>query len=337
MKEALFYRAELGERVSCFLCHHKCVIADGQFGICHVRQNIKGKLFSLNYGKLAAYHVDPVEKKPLYHFLPGSNSYSIASIGCNFSCDFCQNWQISQAAEARNLRTKEFAVQPEDVVADAIRSQCKSISYTYTEPTIYFEFAYECAQLARKKNMKNIFVTNGYMSEVALQKIAPFLDAANIDIKSFKETFYHTRCKAHLGPVLDNIRLMKKLGIWIELTTLLIPGENDSIDELTNIAQFIAQVDINIPWHVSAFRPEYKLTDKIATPLATLEQAYRIGKKSGLKFIYLGNVTSEEGSTTFCPSCTKPLIKRMGFLVTGNYVKGGKCGFCNAEVKGVWE
>jgi pyruvate formate lyase activating enzyme len=174
------------------------------------------------------------------------------------------------------------------------------------------------------------------MSDIALQQIAPHLDAANVDLKSFKETFYRRRCKARLTPVLDNIRLMKKFGIWVEVTTLLIPGENDSIDELTNIAQFIAQVDSHMPWHVSAFRPEYKLTDKIATPLTSLEQAYRVGKKCGLKFIYLGNVTSDEGSTTFCPNCAKPLIKRMGFLVSANQIKDGKCGFCNAEIKGVW-
>jgi len=336
MKEALFYKAQPESKVSCFLCNHKCLIEEGKFGLCRVRQNLKGVLYSLNYGKLAASHVDPVEKKPLYHFLPGSSTYSIASIGCNFSCDFCQNWQISQAAEARKMHTQEFAVEPDEVASDALRSQCKSISYTYTEPTIYFEFAYECALLAQKKNLKNIFVTNGYMSEVALRQIAPYLDAANVDLKSFQETFYRTRCKARLTPVLDNIRLMKKLGVWVEVTTLLIPGENDSVDELTNIAQFIAQVDSHMPWHVSAFRPEYKLIDKIATPLTSLGQAYRIGKKCGLKFIYLGNVTSDEGSTTFCPSCTKPLIKRMGFLVTGNQIKAGRCGYCNAEIKGVW-
>ena len=337
MKEALFYKVESNGKVSCFLCNHKCLIAEGQFGLCRVRQNLKGILYSLNYGKLAASHVDPVEKKPLYHFLPGSSTYSIASIGCNFACDFCQNWQISQVDEARKMHAQEFAAQADEVVNDAVRSQCKSISYTYTEPTVYFEFAYECILLAQKKKLKNVFVTNGYMSEIALQQIAPHLDAANVDLKSFKETFYRTRCKARLTPVLDNIRLMKKLGIWVEVTTLLIPGENDSIDELTNIAQFIAQVDSHMPWHVSAFHPEYKLTGKAATSLASLEQAYRIGKKNGLKFIYLGNVQSEEGSTTFCPSCTKPLIKRMGFLVTGNHVKAGKCSFCNAGIKGIWQ
>ena len=213
MKEALFYKVESNGKVSCFLCNHKCLIAEGQFGLCRVRQNLKGILYSLNYGKLAASHVDPVEKKPLYHFLPGSSTYSIASIGCNFACDFCQNWQISQVDEARKMHAQEFAAQADEVVNDAVRSQCKSISYTYTEPTVYFEFAYECILLAQKKKLKNVFLTNGYMSEIALQQIAPHLDAANVDLKSFKETFYRTRCTARLTPVLDNIRLMKKLGI----------------------------------------------------------------------------------------------------------------------------
>lgn len=337
MKEALFYKSESDGKVRCFLCNHGCLIAPEQFGICRVRQNIKGVLYALNYGKVVAAHVDPIEKKPLYHFLPGSLSYSIAGAGCNFSCDFCQNWQMSQYAEAAKLRVPEHHVAAEDLVLEAARSQCKSVAYTYTEPTIFFEFAFECAVLARKKGLKNVFVTNGYMSDVALRYIAPHLDAANVDIKSFKETFYRSRCKARLTPVLDSVRLMKKLRIWVEITTLVIPGENDDPEEFKNLAEFIARVDAEMPWHISAFHPDYKLTDRPPTSRNSLEAAWRAGKKAGLKHIYLGNINAPERAATFCPACERELISRSGFFLRANRIKGGICEFCRAPVKGVWE
>ncbi|MBN3039615.1 MAG: AmmeMemoRadiSam system radical SAM enzyme, partial [Candidatus Omnitrophica bacterium] len=249
-KEAMFYKVLEKQKVHCYLCRHNCRISEDQYGICRVRVNKKGVLYSLVYAKAIAAHIDPIEKKPLYHFLPGSFSFSIATKGCNFQCGFCQNWQISQVSKDHpEIEGQEFL--PEDVVKAARQNQCKSISYTYTEPTIFFEYAYDTCRLAKEEGFYNIFVTNGYMSPQAIKTISPYLDAANIDLKSFSKTFYLKNCKAKLEPVLENIKYMKELGIWIEITTLIIPGENDSPQELESIAEFIAAIDKNIPWHIS--------------------------------------------------------------------------------------
>ncbi|MCG2686294.1 AmmeMemoRadiSam system radical SAM enzyme, partial [Candidatus Parcubacteria bacterium] len=254
--------------------------------------NHHGQLFSLNYGRLIAAHVDPIEKKPLYHFLPGSNSFSIATAGCNFRCSFCQNWQISQFPKAQTR--SEFpgrAWTPEEVVSAALENNCASIAYTYTEPTVFFEFAQDCAVLAKERGLKNVFVTNGFMSPEALKLAKDWLDAANIDLKSFSEKYYREVCGARLQPVLDNIKLMYQLGIWIEITTLVVPDQNDSPKELQQIAEFIASVSPNIPWHISRFHPDYQMVDGMQpTPLETLQCAAAIGKKAGLNFVYLGNV-----------------------------------------------
>jgi len=290
MKEASFYSKQENNLVSCYLCNHNCRIKDSGVGICQVRRNETGVLYSLNYGELVAANVDPIEKKPLYHFLPGSKTYSIACIGCNFQCDFCQNWEISQVKEAKKLGVRASRLDPIEVVESALISGCRSVAYTYTEPTIYFEFAYDCAKLAKEKELANIFVTNGYMGTEVLEEIGPYLDAANVDLKSFREDSYRKYCKASLKPVLDNIVLMKKLGIWVELTTLIVPGRNDSKEELKDIATFIASIDKDIPWHVSRFFPNYKLVELSLTEVSSLKEAYKIGKDAGLNHIYLGNV-----------------------------------------------
>jgi pyruvate formate lyase activating enzyme len=274
-KEAMLWDPLEEGRVHCFLCAHHCRIAEGRFGFCGVRQNREGVLYTLVYGELISARSDPIEKKPFYHFLPGSRSFSIATMGCNFKCGFCQNWQISQVNKRDGGELPFRELSPQEVVRRARAESCASIAYTYTEPTIFFEFAYD---------------TNGYMTAEALDSIRPRLDAANVDLKSFREEFYRRTCKARLEPVLNTIRGMKERGIWIEVTTLVVPGENDSEEELRDIAEFISGVSPEIPWHVSRFYPQYKFAQTGATPLRTLYAAVRIGREAGLKHIHLGNV-----------------------------------------------
>lgn len=342
MKEALLYERLENKLVSCYLCAHNCRIADKKFGFCGVRQNINGLLYTYAYGKVIAAHIDPIEKKPLYHFLPGSLSFSIATIGCNFHCGFCQNWGISQATfrdQKQGLSPSgtvpDEEVSPQEIVNEALKNKCQSISYTYTEPTIFFEYAFETAKLAKEKGLYNNFVTNGYMTKDALTMIRPYLDAANVDLKFFKDSSYRKICAASLQPVLDSIKFMRELGIWVEITTLVVPGENDSEEELEAIAQFIASVDKNIPWHVSRFHPDYKFTDHEATPETTLKKAQEIGKSCGLTYIYVGNVVGF-GNDTFCPNCKKLLIKREIFSVLEYNMKESRCLYCNAVIPGVF-
>jgi len=328
-QEALFYKKLEDYKVECLLCSHHCKISSSNKGICRVRENKEGVLYSLNYRRLIAAHIDPIEKKPLFHFYPGSQSYSIAAMGCNFHCLHCQNWSISQAR--RDIIEGEITT-PEKVVQNALNSGCLSISYTYTEPTIYFETALEVSRIAQQKGLKNIFVTNGYISSEALHYIAPYLDAANIDLKAMSDTFYSRICGAKLKPVLERIKEYFELGIWIEITTLIIPGYNDSEDELGKIAEFIADINKNIPWHITAFYPTYQLNDAPPTPLSTLQKAYQIGREKGLHYVYQGNVG--EGENTNCPSCGKTVIHRKYFS-TENMIKDGNCPFCGENIHGI--
>ncbi len=327
--EALFYKKLESGKVKCQLCAHYCLISPGKRGICRVRENRDGVLYSLNYRLLIAENVDPIEKKPLFHFYPGSRSYSIAAMGCNFRCLHCQNWSISQPI---NNTIDGKLTLPERVVQNALDNDCLSISYTYTEPTIYFETALEVSGLASQKGLKNVFVTNGYISPEALNHIAPYLDAANIDLKAMSDTFYQKVCGATLKPVLDSIKQYYELGIWIEITTLIIPGYNDRDDELEKIAQFIADIDQGIPWHISAFYPTYRLNDVPPTKISALQRAYKIGKDKGLYYVYQGNVG--EGENTDCPSCSKTVIDRRYFS-TENRINSGKCPFCGEKIKGI--
>lgn len=329
----MLYRKKENEKVSCFLCSHHCLISNGKFGICNVRENKGGILFTHAYGELIAQSVDPIEKKPFYHFLPGSKSFSIAAIGCNFQCGFCQNWQISQAKEARALGLGSEEVKPEDVIKQAKQTASRSISYTYSEPTIFFEYAYEISQLAKKEGLFNVFVTNGYMTKETVKTIAPYLDAANIDLKSFRDDYYGKVCGGRLTPVLKSIESMKKLNIWIEITTLVVPGQNDSEGELEKIAGFLAGLDPSIPWHISRFYPQYKMEDLESTPLETLTQAYNIGKDAGLRYVYLGNVG--KGDNTYCNQCHRLLIERSGFSIKAYHVKEGRCPDCSQSIHGV--
>jgi pyruvate formate lyase activating enzyme len=335
IREAMLYRTLEIEDVICNLCSHRCELKPGVFGKCGVRQNRKGKLYTYVYGEVIAAHVDPIEKKPLYHFLPGTSSFSVATVGCNFRCPFCQNWQISQGVKKGDMMDSGQPFWPKDIVKAAQEHDCRSISYTYTEPTIYFEYAFETARIAHEKGLVNVFVTNGYMTREALYTIKPYLDACNVDLKSFREDFYKDICRAELKPVLDTIRYLKELYIWVEVTTLVVPNKNDTEEELGEIACFIAGVDPDIPWHISRFHPDYKYTDSLPTPIETLHRAYEAGKDAGLRYIYIGNVLTES-EDTICPHCGKTLIRRQGFAIYDNKIIKSKCSYCGESIAGVF-
>lgn len=335
MKEAMCYEKQQGTDVRCHLCSHNCVIKEGQRGICAVRENRQGTLYSLVYGKIISSNIDPIEKKPLFHFLPGSHSLSIATVGCNFRCKHCQNYEISQFPRERKFTIPGKDVSAEDIVDAAGKSGCESISYTYTEPTIFFEFAYDCARIASEKGIMNVFVSNGYTGEKATRLIAPYLSANNIDLKG-SDKFYREICGARVAPVKETIRLMKALGVWVEVTTLIIPDLNDSEKDLTDIVEFICSVDPAMPWHVSQFYPTYKLLDKPRTPVEKLKLATEIGRRSGLKFIYEGNVPGGGGENTLCPVCGEVLIARFGYRIIEDRIKENKCPKCSSLIAGVW-
>ncbi len=334
--EAFLYEPLPDNAVKCNLCSHRCTIKDGRRGICNVRENQSGKLSTLVYDKVIARHVDPIEKKPLYHLAPGSLSYSIATAGCNFKCRFCQNADIAQMPSDRNGYITGEAWSPEEIVKDALNSGCASIAYTYTEPTVYFELAFNTARLAHEKGLKNVFVTNGYMTSEAIHKISPFLDAANVDLKAYRDDFYKTYCSAKLDPVKETLKQMKSLNILVEVTTLLIPGLNDDVTELESLADFLVNdLGPDTPWHISRFHPTYKLMDRPPTPIRSLIGARDIGKKAGLRYVYTGNVPGETGENTFCYNCQQLLIERFGFHIRKNAMQGGKCPFCHTAIDGI--
>ncbi len=335
MKEAYLYEKIKDETVRCLLCNHRCIIKSGDRGICSVRENRNGTLVSLVYDKIIARNADPIEKKPIYHFLPGSRSYSIATPGCNFKCSFCQNADISQMpSDLKQIIGEPMA--PESIVQEALSTGCATISYTYTEPTVYFELAVDTARLATTKGLKNVFVTNGYMTQECLQEIHPHLHAANVDLKAFDDQFYKRLCGARLKPVLETIETMKQNDVWVEVTTLIIPGYNDSEDELKELARFLAKLDPSIPWHISRFHPTYRLTTPPPTPATTIHKAREIGYEQGLQYVYTGNLPGDEGENTFCHACGKLLIERFGFFVRDLRIKEGKCQHCGVQIPGVW-
>jgi pyruvate formate lyase activating enzyme len=335
MREARLYEKTDNKGVKCGLCSHRCRIQEGKTGICGVRRNVGGTLFSLVYGRVIARHVDPIEKKPLFHFLPGSLSYSMATVGCNFRCRFCQNADISQMPVDHGGITGE-SMLPEDLAGEAALSGSATIAYTYTEPTVYFELALDTARLASARGIRNVFVTNGYMTEECLNEIHPDLHAANVDLKAFTDGFYKQQCGARLEPVLRTIETMKKQGVWIEVTTLLIPGLNDDPGELRELAGFLAGVDPGIPWHISRFHPTYLLTDIESTPASTIHRARDIGREAGLRYVYTGNLPGDDGERTVCHACGELLIDRWGFSVKRNVIENGACPSCGVKVPGVW-
>jgi pyruvate formate lyase activating enzyme len=334
MKEAILYEKLAGEEVQCALCHHRCRIPEGKRGICGVRENQGGALYTLVYRQLISRNVDPIEKKPLFHFAPGSRSFSIAAVGCNFHCDFCQNYEISQMPRDRKQIWGED-VSPEEIVALAKKAGCRTIAYTYTEPTIYFEYALDIARLASAAGLKNIFVTNGYMTEEALRTLHPHLHGANVDLKAFQDEFYKKRCGGRLEGVLQSLRVMKTLGVWVEITTLIIPGLNDSEEELRGLVAFVASLGRETPWHISRFHPMYKMLDRSPTSVQTLARVRKIGLEGGLRYVYTGNIPGDEGEDTYCHHCGKLLIDRLGFQVRTYQIVGNRCYNCGTIVDGV--
>jgi pyruvate formate lyase activating enzyme len=354
MREAMFYEPLARGRVHCTLCALGCKIASGHRGACGVRVNLNQRLYTLVSDRVIARHVDPMEKKPLFHFFPASQTYSVATVGCNFRCLHCQNFEISQAPKVKptsrqpgdlaglrfylddlQARVPGEHVTPEDIVTAALGSGCGSIAYTYTEPTIFFELAYETARLAATKGLSNVFVTNGYIAEEALVVIAPYLHAANIDLKSFNDGAHKRMTGARLQPVLDAVRAYQRLGIWLEVTTLVIPGHNDSDAELRQIAEFICSVSPAIPWHVTQFYPTYRLLDRPPTPVDTLRRARAIGFDVGLQYVYEGNVPGHGGEDTRCHVCKALLIHRYGHQMLANIIRAGRCPRCSTQIPGV--
>ncbi len=330
IKEAVLYDPLVENRVKCNVCSHRCTIPEGKVGVCRTRKNTAGKLYTLIYNTVSSEASDPIEKKPLYHFLPGTLSYSLGTVGCNFRCLHCQNWNISQVTidEAYTME-----ITPDEAVQRAIATGCKSIAWTYNEPAIWHEYTYDSAVLARKAGLKTVYVTNGYITPEALRRIAPYLDAFRVDIKSFSDDFYRKVCGARLEPVLESTKLAKELGMHIETITLLIPTMNDSPDEITQLVRWVHDnLGVDTPMHFTRFHPMYKMRDLMATPLDTLEMAYDIAKKEGMRFVYLGNVAGHEYENTYCPECRTLLIDRAGFSVSSVRIKDGKCPECGEEI-----
>ncbi len=337
-KEAHLYQKLTNKNVLCRNCAHYCKIVPETRGLCGVRENIKGKLYTLNYNLVAALHVDPIEKKPFFHFLPGTQTLSVALAGCNFKCDNCQNWDISQSPSL-DKKIEGEKILPQKIVKTALEKNLPSISYTYTEPTIFSEYALETMKLAKENNIKNCWVSNGYLSPELLNSISPYLDAINIDLKSFSDDFYLKNCGARLQPVLNTLKAMKQKGVWVEITTLVIPGLNDTRAVFENIAKFIKNnLGTGIPWHLSQFSgaPSWKLKNIIETPVETLKLAYQIGKKHCLKYVYTGNVPGLPTEDTFCPNCGQLAVDRTPYGIK-RYDKKGKCEKCGADLKLILE
>ncbi|MGV8168592.1 MAG: AmmeMemoRadiSam system radical SAM enzyme [Candidatus Nanoarchaeia archaeon] len=331
-KERYCYEKLTDNKVRCHACAHNCLILPGKLGICEVRENIEGTLFSKVYDKIIALHIDPVEKKPLYHFYPGSKALSLGTVGCNFNCVFCQNYDISFPGEKTAISGEE--ISPEELVDIAADNNCKSIAYTYTEPVIFLELVADTSRLAKAKGIKNILVTNGYLSMESIELLSESIDAVNIDLKSFSEDFYIRNCKAKLAPVLEAIKEFQRRKIWIELTTLVIEGENNSDAELRKIAKFIAGIDKEIPWHISRFFPMHKMKNIPPTSLNSLNRAYEIGKQEGLVHVYIGNTGCEQN--TECSKCGNILIRRNIYESKIENLNKGSCTGCGKKLKGVF-
>lgn len=331
MKEAWFYEKQAEDHVQCFLCPHHCRLADGKIGLCGVRQNQQGILVSLVYERAVAAHIDPIEKKPLFHLYPGSSCFSVATAGCNFHCDFCQNHEISQVRGAISGESIPAAT----IVRSALQRGCRSIACTYTEPTIFYEYAHDIVRLAHEQGLATVFVSNGYIDPEPLRQIAPWLTAANIDLKAWDPVFYRRVIGGDLQAVLESIKLYKKLGIWLEVTTLLIPGQISETD-LIAIARFIRdELGPETPWHISGFHPQYRFTQVGATPVELLQRARSLGIEQGLRYVYCGNIPGDEGEHTFCRGCGEKLIERYGFTVLQNRLQNGCCPRCKTRMDGV--
>ncbi len=330
--EAILWEPLPEKKVRCNACAHRCEIPEGQYGICGTRKNREGILLTNVYEHPVALHTDPIEKKPLFHFLPGSKALSLGTAGCNFHCAFCQNYDISQM---RGQEVKGFDVPCSELVETAKTQGCDSIAYTYNEPVVFIEYVLDTARIAHEAGLKNVYISNGFETPETFDLLAGRIDAMNIDLKAFTDRFYKTLCKGRLQPVLENIRRAFELGIWVEVTTLLIPGENDAEQEIREIAAFIASVSKDIPWHISRFFPTYLMRDKPPTDLSIIRRAYEIGREEGLHYVYTGNVPYEK-NITFCPHCGASLIVRQAYSVDKVEVENGRCPYCGTGIAGIF-
>ncbi|MFH1830306.1 MAG: AmmeMemoRadiSam system radical SAM enzyme [Pseudomonadota bacterium] len=333
--EASYYE-KLGDKaVQCKLCPNFCRLKPDQIGLCKARKNIDGKLYSIVYGNIAAKHLDPIEKKPLYHFLPGTAAYSIATTGCNLGCLFCQNWQISQIFP---WETKIQKMSPEEVVDEALKSGAKSIAFTYNEPTIFYEYMLDIAKLAKKKGLKTAVISAGFINPEPLKELLPYIDAYKIDFKGYSEEFYKKLTNARLTPVLETMKTIKQSNTWLEIVNLVIPGENDSDKDLMGLINWIKDnLGTDVPLHFLRFHPDYKLLNKPPTPEETVKKARKMAMDAGLKYVYTGNIFFPEGSTTYCPKSKKPAIEREVFFVTkNNLTPEGRCSD-GEKIPGVWK
>lgn len=331
---ALYYEALGGKIVRCNLCPNRCVLSEGQIGQCRARKNVEGKLYSLVYGKLSSVHLDPIEKKPLYHFLPGTKAYSIAATGCNLQCKFCQNWQIAQVFPWEVETTKTTS---EEVVEQALASGAQSIAFTYNEPTIFYEYMLDIAKIAKEKGLKTAVISSGYINPEPLRGLLPYIDAYKVDLKGFDEKFYQKMTLGRLEPVLETMKTIKEAGVWLEVVNLVIPTENDSEEDLQNLILWVKDnLGEDTPLHFTRFHPDYKLTNLPPTPIETLKKARKMALDFGLKYVYTGNIEDPEGSTTYCPESGEPAIVRQGFFTVENKLQNGKCPSGEA-IPGVWQ
>lgn len=333
LKPALWWQKTNNDKILCTLCPRYCTIGEGQSGFCFIRKNIEGTLYSLGYGRPTGFAIDPIEKKPLNHFYPGSDILSFGTAGCNLGCKFCQNWHTSKA---RIADENSIYASPEDVIRIARKYGAPSIAYTYNDPTIFGEYVIDVSKLARENGIKNVMVTAGYIDKEARKEVYKYIDAANVDLKAFTEQFYHKLTFSHLSDILDTLLWLKnETGVWFEITTLLIPGENDSYDEISRMCGWITDnLGDEVPIHFTAFYPDFKMTDKPRTPLSTLEMARKTALARGIKYCYLGNVHNVKGESTYCPGCGEVLIERDWHSVLTYKIKNGCCGKCGSKIAG---
>jgi pyruvate formate lyase activating enzyme len=333
-KEASHY-IQTARGVKCLICPNECTLKEGELSTCNNRINEGGKLYTIAYGNPCAVHIDPIEKKPLFHFLPSSTAYSIATAGCNLACLNCQNWTISQTSPRK---TNNYDLMPGAVVDKAYKSSCKSIAYTYSEPITFYEYTYDTSKLAHEKGIKNVLVTAGYINEKPLRQLAKVIDAANVDLKSFSDSIYLKLNGGTLQPVLNTLKILSEEGVWLEITNLVVPSWTDDFDMIKKMCDWLYQNKLyNYPLHFSRFHPQYKLTQLPSTPVATLQKARDIALKAGIKFVYVGNVPGMNAENTYCPSCKKLLIDRRGYNILTNNIVNNKCKFCGENIPGVWK
>lgn len=334
-REAMFYTKTEDGLIQCLKCPHECKLADGDTGFCRNRINVKNKLYSIAYGNPCAVHIDPIEKKPFFHFLPSAKSFSVAIAGCNFRCLNCQNWQISQVSPKE---TSNYDLMPDETVKQCLRYNCETIAYTYSEPTTFYEYVYDTAKLARQKGIKNLLKSNGYINEKPLRQLCKYLDAANIDLKIFDDAIYRKISQGTLEPILRNLKIFKDEGVWLEVTNLIIPNWTDDLKTIKKMCDWFVENKLeDTPLHFTRFSPLYKLAHLPYTPITVLEEAHKIAIETGMKYVYIGNVPATKAENTYCPKCKKLLIERRGFAILNNNLENGKCKYCKENIAGVWK